>query len=100
MQVKYSLEDTTITFKSEQRNQYIALSLIDQGRGIAKESIPNLTNRFYRLNEDRNRRTGGSGLGLSIVDALIKAHGGHMRIESEVTKGTTITLFIPKKKSH
>ena len=96
--VKYSLEDTTITFKSEQRNQYIALSLIDQGRGIAKESIPNLTNRFYRLNEDRNRRTGGSGLGLSIVDALIKAHGGHMRIESEVRKGTTITLFIPKKK--
>lgn len=95
--VKYSQKNTMITFHSELRNQYIEIALSDEGRGIAKESISNLTNRFYRLNEDRNRKTGGTGLGLSIVDALIKAHGGHMRIESELGKGTKVSLFIPKK---
>jgi signal transduction histidine kinase len=93
--VKYSPEGSCITFGSAKRNQFIELSVSDKGRGIAKESIAHLTNRFYRLNEDRNRKTGGTGLGLSIVDALIKAHGGHMRIESEPGHGTTILLFLP-----
>ena len=95
--VKYSPEDTTITFHSELKNQFVEVSLSDEGRGIAKESIANLTNRFYRLNEDRNRKTGGSGLGLAIVDALIKAQSGHMRIDSEVGKGTKVSLYVPKK---
>lgn len=93
--VKYSPEGSQITFGSAKRNQFIELSVTDEGRGIAKDSIAQLTNRFYRLNEDRNRKTGGTGLGLSIVDALIKAHGGHMRIESEPDNGTTILLFLP-----
>ena len=93
--VKYSKEGSRITFGSAKRNQFIELSVTDEGRGIAKDSIAHLTNRFYRLNEDRNRKTGGTGLGLSIVDALIKAHGGHMRIESQPGTGTTILLFLP-----
>lgn len=95
--VKYSPEGSNITFHSYVRNQFIELSLSDEGRGIAKESLGYLTNRFYRLSEDRNRKTGGSGLGLSIVEALIKALGGHMRIESEMGEGTKVCLFIPHK---
>lgn len=98
--VKYSKSGTTITLKCELRNKFVEVSVIDQGKGITKENIPNLTNRFYRLNEDRNRKTGGSGLGLSIVDALIKAHGGHMRIESIIDQGTAVSLFVPIKKGH
>ncbi|WP_459845577.1 sensor histidine kinase [Fusibacter bizertensis] len=94
--VKYSKEETTIIFHSEIKNQFIEIALSDEGRGIAKESIPNLTNRFYRLHEDRNRKTGGTGLGLSIVDALIKAHGGYMRIDSELEKGTRVSVYVPK----
>jgi len=93
--VKYSPEGRLITFGSARRNQFIELTVTDEGRGIAKDSIAQLTNRFYRLSEDRNRKTGGTGLGLSIVDALIKAHGGHMRIESELGIGTTVHLFLP-----
>lgn len=95
--VKYSEPGTTITFICEKKNRFIEVSVIDQGKGIPKESITNLANRFYRLSEDRNRKTGGTGLGLSIVDALIKAHGGHMRIESTVDEGTKVSLFIPIK---
>jgi len=97
--VKYSPEESTIKFHSHVRNQFIELSLSDEGRGIAKESLGYLTNRFYRLSEDRNRKTGGAGLGLSIVEALIKTLGGHMRIESEIGKGTKVCLFVPHKGS-
>lgn len=98
--VKYSDPGTTIALTCAQKNMFIEVCVIDQGKGIPKESIANLVNRFYRLSEDRNRKTGGTGLGLSIVDALIKAHGGHMRIDSAVDEGTKVSLFIPIKAGH
>lgn len=95
--VKYSPEGSTITCTCQLKNQYIEFCITDEGQGIAKESIGNLTNRFYRLNEDRNRKTGGTGLGLSIVEALMKAQGGHIRIESTLNLGTQVYLYLPKK---
>lgn len=95
--VKYSEEGSKITFNSQLRNQFIEIVICDEGRGIPQESLDFLVHRFYRLNEDRNRKTGGSGLGLSIVEALVKAMGGHLRIESEVEKGTKVILLMPRK---
>ena len=95
--VKYSEEGSEITFSSQLRNQFIEIVICDEGRGIPKESLDFLVHRFYRLHEDRNRKTGGSGLGLSIVEALVKAMGGHLRIESEVEKGTKVILLMPRK---
>ncbi len=94
--VKYSEPGTNISFDSEIKDRFIVLSLTDEGRGIPQESIPNLTNRFYRLSEDRNRKTGGSGLGLSIVEVLVKAHGGFVRFESTLDIGTKVMLFFPR----
>ena len=95
--VKYSEPGSEIVFGSQLRNQFIEISITDQGRGIPKESLGYLVHRFYRISEDRNRRTGGSGLGLSIVEALVKAMGGYLRIESELDKGTKVILLMPRK---
>lgn len=95
--VKYSDEQTVITLQSIHKNKFIELSVIDQGKGVSKDSLQKLTHRFYRQHEDRNRNSGGSGLGLSIVEAFIKGLGGHMRIESDVGVGTKASIYIPKE---
>ncbi len=69
----------------------------DEGIGVPKELLPRLGERFYRTPEARAQR-GGAGLGLSITRKLIEMHGGSVLIESEVSKGMTVTLQLPLKK--
>jgi two-component system phosphate regulon sensor histidine kinase PhoR len=73
----------------------ISLSVTDQGDGIAKEHIPRLTERFYRVDAARSRELGGTGLGLAIVKHIVNRHRGSLDIESEPGKGSTFTLFLP-----
>ncbi|MDQ7248478.1 ATP-binding protein [Dongia sedimenti] len=73
----------------------IALSVSDQGEGIAKEHIPRLTERFYRVDAARSRELGGTGLGLAIVKHIVNRHRGSLDIDSEPGKGSTFTLFLP-----
>lgn len=73
----------------------IALSVSDQGDGIAKEHIPRLTERFYRVDAARSRELGGTGLGLAIVKHIVNRHRGSLDIESEPGKGSVFTLFLP-----
>jgi two-component system phosphate regulon sensor histidine kinase PhoR len=73
----------------------IALSVSDQGEGIAKEHIPRLTERFYRVDAARSRELGGTGLGLAIVKHIVNRHRGSLDIESEPGTGSTFTLFMP-----
>jgi len=73
----------------------ISLSIADQGEGIAKEHIPRLTERFYRVDAARSRELGGTGLGLAIVKHIVNRHRGSLDIESEPGKGSTFTLFLP-----
>jgi two-component system phosphate regulon sensor histidine kinase PhoR len=73
----------------------IALSVADQGEGIAKEHIPRLTERFYRVDAARSRELGGTGLGLAIVKHIVNRHRGSLDIESEPGKGSVFTLFLP-----
>ena len=71
------------------------LEVADSGPGIAKEHLPRLTERFYRVDGGRSRETGGTGLGLSIVKHVIQRHGGQVDIASEVGKGSTFRLVFP-----
>lgn len=71
------------------------LEVVDSGPGIAKEHLPRLTERFYRVDGGRSRETGGTGLGLSIVKHVIQRHGGQVDIASEVGKGSTFRLVFP-----
>ncbi len=63
----------TVTLKRE--SQEVCLTVADTGPGIAAEHLPHLFDRFYRVDQDRSRESGGSGLGLSIVQAIVRSHG-------------------------
>lgn len=71
------------------------ISVADTGLGIAREHLPRLTERFYRVDGSRSRDTGGTGLGLSIVKHVAQRHGGELEIQSEVGKGSTFRLVFP-----
>ena len=71
------------------------LLVSDNGPGIAREHLPRLAERFYRVDGSRSRDTGGTGLGLAIVKHVIQRHGGELHIESELGKGSTFALSFP-----
>ena len=72
------------------------VSVTDQGMGIAPEDLPRIWDRLYR--GDRSRSRQGLGLGLSIVRAIIRAHGGDIFVSSEVGKGSVFTFQLPLHK--
>ena len=74
----------------------IALSVRDEGPGIAPEHIPRLTERFYRVDVASSRQQGGTGLGLAIVKHIVNRHRGKLVIESEPGKGTTVRALLPE----
>ncbi|MDM0045680.1 phosphate regulon sensor histidine kinase PhoR [Variovorax dokdonensis] len=73
-------------------------SVRDSGPGIAAEHIPRLTERFYRVDRSRSRETGGTGLGLAIVKHIAQRHGGELRVESTLGKGSRFALILPKSR--
>jgi two-component system heavy metal sensor histidine kinase CusS len=76
-------------------NDRTEVSVIDNGCGIAREHLPRVFDRFYRT--DSSRSSSGAGLGLALVKSIVNLHGGLARIQSEVNRGTTVTLFFPNK---
>ncbi|MBM3507808.1 MAG: two-component sensor histidine kinase [Alphaproteobacteria bacterium] len=73
----------------------VAVSVQDQGEGIAREHIPRLTERFYRVDSGRSRKLGGTGLGLAIVKHILNRHRGRLAIESEQGRGSRFTVSLP-----
>jgi two-component system phosphate regulon sensor histidine kinase PhoR len=71
------------------------ITVSDTGIGIAREHIPRLTERFYRVDGSRSRDTGGTGLGLSIVKHVVQRHGGELDVQSELGKGSSFSLIFP-----
>ncbi|MFM5982052.1 MAG: sensor histidine kinase [Sphaerospermopsis kisseleviana] len=69
--------------------------MIDTGIGIPAADIPQIFDRFYRVNADRCRNTGGSGLGLAIALVITQTHKGKLEVESQVDHGSTFTLSLP-----
>jgi heavy metal sensor kinase len=93
--VRYSPAGENVTVRVSKSPPWIEIQVIDTGGGIAPEHLPHLFERFYRVDKARSRTHGGSGLGLSIVKALIEAHGGSVSVESAVGKGSTFTVRLP-----
>lgn len=75
----------------------IEFIVADTGKGIKKEDLPFVFERFYREEKSRSRKTGGMGLGLSIAKGIVKAHGGRIWVESEEGHGSTFSFFLPDK---
>ena len=97
--VKYAhVSPLEITMKVEDAGSEIRVSLADNGVGIAPKDLPHVFDRFYRADSSRNRSTGGSGIGLSIVKSIIEEHGGSVEASSEKDKGTVISFLLKKAK--
>ena len=75
--------------------QRVEITISDTGEGIRAADLPHIFERFYRGEKSRNRGTGGAGLGLAIARGIVQAHGGDIRVESEIGKGTQFTFSIP-----
>ena len=72
----------------------LALTVSDTGCGIPEKDLPRLTERFYRVDKARSRELGGTGLGLAIVKHITQAHGGDLKIESQLGKGTRVSIYL------
>jgi two-component system phosphate regulon sensor histidine kinase PhoR len=98
--VKFTPEFGSVFIENEQKDNYAVLTITDTGIGIPKEEVQRLGERFYRVDRSRSRDLGGTGLGLSIVKHLMIAHGGRMEIESQLGRGTKVSLYFPLKYSN
>jgi two-component system phosphate regulon sensor histidine kinase PhoR len=94
--IKYSPEKTPITIRAVFENEKVLLEVEDKGLGIAKEHIPRLFERFYRVDKARSRDQGGTGLGLAIVKHIALAHKGSVEVSSKPGKGSLFRITLPR----
>lgn len=92
--IKYSFDNSEIWINIKEDQGQLMISVKDVGIGIAKEEQARIFERFYRVDKARSRESGGTGLGLSIVKHIVNQVGGYIQVESQVNKGTTISIFI------
>lgn len=92
--IKYSEPGTAIELRARPATGGVLIELEDEGCGIAEEALSRIFDRFARADSARTRAAGGAGLGLAIVDAIAKAHGGTCTVSSTDT-GTTFALWLP-----
>lgn len=94
--IRHTPAGEEIIIRAGAENSGARITVIDRGVGIAPENLPRLFDRFYRVDTARNRAHGGAGLGLSIVKAIAEAHGGSAEVQSELGKGSTFTIRLPR----
>ncbi|WKU19309.1 phosphate regulon sensor histidine kinase PhoR [Advenella alkanexedens] len=94
--VRYTPSDGTITVSWRKDDKGNAVfSVHDTGLGIAKQDIPRITERFYRVDKSRSRASGGTGLGLAITKHVVIRHNAKLVINSEINKGSTFSIVFP-----
>jgi signal transduction histidine kinase len=92
--IKYSASGGRVEISAEARADEVMIMVTDTGTGIPAEEIPRIWERLYRGDKSRSQR--GLGLGLSLVRAIIKAHGGRIEVRSTVGKGSSFVIHLPK----
>lgn len=97
--IKYSPAGSLVEVGVRVLGPTIFVDIRDRGAGIAKEHLPRLFERFYRVDTSRSREIGGTGLGLAIVKHIAQLHGGDVRVESAVGRGSTFSISIPTKRN-
>ncbi len=94
--IKYSPEGCSIVFELFETRSSAGFSIRDNGIGIAEEELPYIFERFYRADKSRNRMTGGTGIGLTIVKSIVEAHGGRVFVRSKLGEGSIFNVTLPK----
>jgi two-component system sensor histidine kinase BaeS len=95
--LKYTSEGGTVAITVSGGEDAVAISLKDTGEGIPPEDLPFIFERFYRADKSRNRLTGGSGIGLAVVKAIVEAHGGRVMVRSAFKKGSEFIVTLPRQ---
>ena len=95
--VKYSFDRGKLGIQLKSEGEIVAFKVTNEGIVIPEEDINRIGERFFRTDKARNRTTGGSGLGLSIVKEIIRLHGGTFSIHSDTATGTTVTVRFVNK---
>ena len=95
--IKYTFEGSIrITVEKDQQNAVV--HVMDTGIGIAQGEKEKIFKRFYRVDKSRSQESGGVGLGLSIAEWIVHAHRGRIEVESELNRGSTLTVHLPLQK--
>lgn len=92
---KYSPADPRVTLRAFRDADHVVFAVEDNGIGIPGREHKRIFKRFYRVDRRLARDTAGSGLGLSIVDAIVRAHGGSVRVRSRPAQGSTFAVYLP-----
>jgi len=93
--IRHGEERGHVRLRAESEEGAIRIEVEDDGPGIPREHLPRIFERFYRVDKGRSRDLGGTGLGLSIAKHIVEAHGGSIRVESRLGKGTIFRVRIP-----
>ena len=93
--IHYNKPNGSILITCDQREGHVLFSVIDKGEGIAAEDLPKVFNKFYRAEKSRNRNNGGTGLGLTICQSIVRRHGGELTVNSEQGIGSSFSFTIP-----
>jgi signal transduction histidine kinase len=96
---KYTGEGGRISVRAQVDDSMVSVAVEDNGPGIPAEDLPHIFKRFYRVQKDRGRKTGGSGLGLSICELIARAHHGSIGVESVTGEGSIFTVRLPRPAS-
>jgi signal transduction histidine kinase len=94
--INYTPPGGTITIRSSVEGDYIKIEVSDTGVGISPEDLPKVFDRFYRVRSEQTRHVVGTGLGLAVTKAIMEAHGESIKVESELGKGSTFFVILPK----
>lgn len=93
--IKFTPREGTVGCRLRQDGDHICLCVWDSGKGISKENLTRVFERFYQVDSSSTREVGGAGIGLSIVRAIVEMHGGRAWFESEVGQGTQCYVRLP-----
>jgi heavy metal sensor kinase len=94
--IKYTPSGGTIKLSLRNQGEQVHAVIEDSGIGMRDEDLPYIFERFYRVDKSRSKATGGTGLGLSICRWIVEAHQGKIMVKSELGKGSTFTIILPK----
>ena len=95
--LRHTPSDGTIRIEAQDFGPDVHVVVSDTGEGIPAEDLPRIFEQFYRGDRARSRDESGSGLGLSIAERIVAAHGGRIWVESVVGRGSTFTFTLPKR---
>ena len=97
--IKYTRRGGTIHLAAKASPDEIEIQVKDTGIGIPADALPQIFDRFYRVDTSHSRAQGGAGLGLALVRSIVQAHGGRVEVASRVNQGSTFQVFLPIRRA-